>query len=680
MIRKKKLKYKQGGLLPDGVGQALPLLDMAVPGLGTGLSIANNLLAPSTFSPVKENSNPYGLAKGGNLNYNQGGGINPYGQDTRIDDDTFQVNYQGNQTDAKGYGQVNLDKGEIVSDNYVFSEDKKIPGTKQSFAKAAKHITTRMTSNEDRSNDVITTNTNKALNTQKQRLIQLQEFMNQQTRQGVTRNLAQGGYGGPGDPPTRDSIPLAPPFATTQSSDYFRQKSLNSDWDSFTQGQDGLKGQDYKNFFKNRKDLTDLGYQVNYNFDNWKYNLSRPYFQHTPGDKNSPSRNSTVLGLNQMLDPNQSPGLPNTTRQGMTTGTFPNINQLPGVQTQQGVQTPQVASPLLSNVPSPPQGTPPSVTTPPVSSTAGGGTKSSGRVSTKGYTAPNILLDGATSRADKKAKIEAFQKSQGLKVDGIYGKNTNRAYRLSLGNSPSLGKIDNIGDYQDQYVNNPFGNIPNLINSQSAPSTKDLLGEALKDGVPQTQDQASNKGKFGDFLKNNAGDLLQGLEIASKFSQLGEPTKVQANQISAPQIDSAPFLRQSAEGFNAAASGVNNFRPSSRNAALSNLYGTRLRSEAGTLSNIANQNKQLQFNTDQFNIRQKDQARDINLRSEAATDQSRQAAFETVGNTGRALNDRKANKQAQEYLATGYGQTYDFLLKDMQKRREDKLNKINNGR
>ena len=74
------------------------------------------------------------------LSGQQSGGNYNTGGDLQLSNDSMQVKYQGDQTDGKSYGNVNLDKNEVVAKDKVFSDDLFDPTTGKKFSELAKRL------------------------------------------------------------------------------------------------------------------------------------------------------------------------------------------------------------------------------------------------------------------------------------------------------------------------------------------------------------------------------------------------------------------------------------------------------------------------------------------------------------------------------------------------------------
>lgn len=562
--QKSKMGYNQGGLLPNEIGALLPLLNMAVPGLGTVASGVNGLagqIAPSTFNPVKENTNPFGM------NY---GGVLPKTGDIKLGNMGFQVKDSSGKTDGKNYGVVNLDDNEVVASGYVFSDD-------LGFAKEAKKVIKALADNDKQPNDFIKAKTESMLQDQKKNLM-LQNEMVRLSKPKSGKGMQQGG-----------PIDINNPAG-------FEMGTLPYSTDPLYQ----VLGMDYLNYptppqepFNNRFQQQDLGPDM------------------------GPVMNPELL--------------PSSTPENMTDA---------DIEAEYARQT----------------GVDPSTSTRPSSRKS-----STSSLTAHGYDVPANLV--GDNDKETKANIKARQKE--LKdagtykgnVDGIWGRLSEAANRYDLGPvSPITPGTDlERGEYSG---------LVESINQGPTP---------LPTTETSTEDSATDKGRF--LSQDKIGNILQGVEVGSKLLDALRPAeREQTRQMKQRQIDTAPLLRRSSETMNAALSGANTFRPGSRNALLSNLYAQKLNQDASMMSQVANQNRSLAAQTDQFNIGQQNYTADINARNRAAQHAARTAAFTSLGNTGRALNQQYTNRMGAAFLNEAYQEVSPFFWDDVNKRLKSGVN------
>ena len=275
----------------------------------------------------------------------------------------------------------------------------------------------------------------------------------------------------------------------------------------------------------------------------------------------------------------------------------------------------------------------------------------------------------ANAGASALSALQNFQSQVTTSATFPGDKSINPLERIPYGQFASLEQNPNYGQY------NSYFSGPNPT-SKTAVTSGNPLGEGafqglnnVASGVGGAALGANTSQDVTNGLGNQTtlGDILQGIEAASTFRGLGKGAEIDPlYQMQTRQIDDAPIRNQSASAFNAAASNLNTSSASGRNAALQNLYANRIGQEGDALASLANQNKQLASQTEQFNLGQKRLTDDNNARNRAALDQAQSAAFTTLGNTGRALNKKQQGKQAMKYLEATYPDVFNFLMKKIQ--------------
>ena len=138
--KRTKHKFNQGGEIMGMVQGLAPLLNLAAPGLGTGVGMAAGMIgkgmqennAPSTYQPLSPASNKYGLAMGGDL--------------TAMGQNSVEVNANNpNMTDSVELSTAFVDNHEIISkmgdgSTYVFPDDKINPLTGNKYSEDAKKL------------------------------------------------------------------------------------------------------------------------------------------------------------------------------------------------------------------------------------------------------------------------------------------------------------------------------------------------------------------------------------------------------------------------------------------------------------------------------------------------------------------------------------------------------------
>lgn len=154
-----KMLAADGGNLLNTVQGLAPLLNLAVPGLGTGVGMAAgigqqamaNNQSPSTYQPLTPASNKYGLAMGGSLE-----NLGKYSAEVTANNP--------NSTDSVELAQAYVDNDEIISkmgdgSTYVFPDDKINPLTGNKYSEDAKKLAKSDAKAEQRSYDPEAKNT-----------------------------------------------------------------------------------------------------------------------------------------------------------------------------------------------------------------------------------------------------------------------------------------------------------------------------------------------------------------------------------------------------------------------------------------------------------------------------------------------------------------------------------------
>lgn len=180
------------------------------------------------------------------------------------------------------------------------------------------------------------------------------------------------------------------------------------------------------------------------------------------------------------------------------------------------------------------------------------------------------------------------------------------------------------------------------------------------------------------YNPSTMGDALQLLEVGSKFMGLAQGPQIeQLRQAPMYQIDAQPYLNQIQQAANAQALGLStgsyNMDKGARQAAYSNQYS----STSDVLNDVYRTNVGLADQTSKYNLQQQSITADLNARNQAAYDQATQNAFTTVGNTGRAYNQKQMSQQAMEYLRANYPDVYDFVVNQPATEKKRKGGRIN---
>lgn len=253
---------------------------------------------------------------------------------------------------------------------------------------------------------------------------------------------------------------------------------------------------------------------------------------------------------------------------------------------------------------------------------------------------------------------------------------------------PNVHPVDNIDGiktkalwktYGDQYIKSLRPDAVTPLPTQINP-----LPTSIDNSIPYNntlggiKDKSNHNYKVNDFLKNNVGDLLQLGEIGGKFLGTLKPADREIPHFRRNyQLSDDAVQKAAAQALNAGITGVNTFRPSSRNAMLAQMQASNVKNLSNSLNDIQNKNISLAASTDAFNQAERSRISDLNDRNRAALDSARQVALESLGNTGRALNDRKQNQSSQDMLYSVFPLIEKFYRDDLEKMAEKRKTKRN---
>lgn len=258
----KKKNYNLGGVL-----KTLSPLANLIPGVGTlasaGMGLAGSLLdAPSNYKPVKYNEQPVRMNLGGSMNQ---GGVTPQQGDTQLSNDSFQVSYPGSKTDDKNYGQVNLDKNEIVDmlNKFVYSDEPELGINGKSPAQLAKKQKTAIGRAEKQLEanpyDQLSKNTINLSNILTGKIAQIQEQKKEVMEQASTVNMNLGG-----PLPDMDAV-KNDKEATKLFQEYYNQNNPDSPIKEdgiFGKNTTAAFGTSGKNFLSTYKGIGEIGNNV----------------------------------------------------------------------------------------------------------------------------------------------------------------------------------------------------------------------------------------------------------------------------------------------------------------------------------------------------------------------------------------------------------------------------------
>lgn len=172
------------------------------------------------------------------------------------------------------------------------------------------------------------------------------------------------------------------------------------------------------------------------------------------------------------------------------------------------------------------------------------------------------------------------------------------------------------------------------------------------------------------------GDAMQLVTVGSKIVDAArKPEREKPNldntKITKQGYDPTRQLAQSSRNYKTAVEGISTISPNLRRAMQNQAYSNKLEQDSNIISRYDEMNKgaQTQYedrlsNQRRFNTQKIDYTQDINARNRAAAANSRTAAFDTVGYTGQALNNRKYQYDRLQLQAELYPQVYQRFIQE----------------
>jgi len=180
---------------------------------------------------------------------------------------------------------------------------------------------------------------------------------------------------------------------------------------------------------------------------------------------------------------------------------------------------------------------------------------------------------------------------------------------------------------------------------------------------PNAQDRQNKRGLI-------MGDVLQGVEVLSKFAQLsGGPEKEKPyydeTAITKNTYDPNQALYQNQRNYDGALSGLNSGSINSRRAYANSMLASKLNADNQTLSQYNQMNKAALTEYEnrvasqrRYNVAQTVYTNDINAQNRAAYQQATDVAFNSLGNFGQALNQRKQTYAQLNIMKSLYPEVY----------------------
>ena len=622
-------KYVMGAS-PGNYADGGEIMNMINPSNGIDMlnqpAAVRAMLTGNTNQPMK---------MGGVMNYASGG-------DMKLSTSSFLVNGSPSVTDGNFYPQLNakLDHGEVVKDNFVFSNKLRDPQTNVTYAKLAQPIE-KSTGKAEKfmqrfQNDVFSKNTVMQNNKFLDSLSNKQEVL--ATAMGLRQEQQPTGYaaGGQADPNNPMYMYISPVLYYDPISGNFKQRIANGNyintkyelWSDYNTGQDWINAN--------------------------AANINAFKQQHYPTNSATAAPNATSAA-----PVNASPGF---NPAAIATAPQQSTAQAP---TQNTAQAPALVDPFL----------PPSITTP----------KPVGKMPPK--IDPNWKMGPVTSKQRQDAALGDIRKAQ-AQYDASKAMQDDLAkteyyYQKALASKNVLQPIDMLqrqtvrplaGPSNDFTTGAPLGAYTDSSTVQvtsTTPRTQSLdkYAEELKKNPMQSPSKTDGMGQ-----KWTVGDYLNAAAVAGRFGQLiGGP------EVEKPIYDTTAITRQVYDPASAlyqsnrqAAGMLNRMDVPSINARTSianNMLAQRLNQDAQTLSSYQNMNAQALRDyetraTEQrrYNVTQELATNQMNAQNRAAYKQAWDNALTSLGNFGTAMNEKEQSYDTLNILKTMYPEVYRRIM------------------
>ena len=214
----------------------------------------------------------------------------------------------------------------------------------------------------------------------------------------------------------------------------------------------------------------------------------------------------------------------------------------------------------------------------------------------------------------------------------------------------------------------PFDNRDQPVYSNAAPTVPNISGSRVKNTAPVKVGSSNDRSKY------TTGDALQAIELGSKFiDAFGKPQKepryMDSTQLTRPSYDPRQALQVNDANYQNAVNSISSSSPTLRRSLANNMYASKLNADSGVLGKYQEMNTQANVgfedrvsNRNRYNIAQGVQTNDLNARNRGAQDQVQQNAFESLGNFGQMLNQKKYGYDSLKILKEMYPDVYDRII------------------
>lgn len=580
--------------------------------------------------------------------------------DTQLSNTSFQVKGNPNVTDGNHYPELNanLDHNEVVKDNFVYSTKLKTPAGKPfSFEAAKLEKSTGKAQKILMSNpsDQMAKNTIMMNESSMSSLAKLQETMATAMghRDAPAQGMATGGFyddGGPGDPPYTF-------VGLTNNKEFPVANLTGKEWLDFTNPYDPAKGT------RRRPVTPDTFTGVKFAPNQAAIDLGRDGMYYNPYDRTFSVRNSRGEYVSVTPNPGQFDVSGDNIKDLIGNKSYNVAEHLRYVQSPKaesaGPSGPTLETP--SNVLTNPSETieelgafPYPVTTPnpvtaPVTDTPRG-TGSRGRSKPSTPSKPLTPWDKLYAGVSKNKPAPYDPNAMPSEADVL----------------AQLGPATNATRADDRL---------SRLGPLQAPTedSKSMSMDAVTPGAVPRNIFAGTDPQF------TVGDGLQALTVLSKFGQLQGGAEVErpyydTTSITKENFDPSNALAQSNRNFQTGLNTLQNSSINQNRSFLNKLQVNKLTQDSDILTkyNQMNQSARTQYEArtaDQrrYNIGQTVGTNDLNARNRAAYKEAVDVALNSVGNYGKALNEKRTAYDSLAVLQKMFPDVYARIMAEQQK-------------
>lgn len=239
-----------------------------------------------------------------------------------------------------------------------------------------------------------------------------------------------------------------------------------------------------------------------------------------------------------------------------------------------------------------------------------------------------------------------------------------------LDGSTPIPRVETLNDRQRRIM------LPN--GTQFDPSVMPDTPEAIKmsSTINDVSPAVTPLGGYTGNQGTTYGDILQGVEVGSKFFNIGQGAEqekplLNTSPITRAGYDVNPALYQNQRNFQNNINSIGSASAPQRRALTNSMLATKLNSDNQVLSNYQGMNNNANVQYEERIGQQRNQniasmfrTNDMNAANRGAYDQAQQNAFTSLGNFGEAMNRKKMSNDTLALLKINYPDIYDSVMQD----------------